>query len=208
MEENDMAYYDGTKLMSLNDIDGQKPELYICTTNRTGGKTTFFSRYCTKRFINNGEKFALFYRFANEMGNVADQFFKDIGSLFFPDYDMTQSIEENGKYIALYLNGINCGYALPLNLADQLKRYSHYFSDVQRIFFDEFQTETNHYCTDEVEKFLSLHTTIARGQGKQRRYVPCYLTGNPVTLLNPYYTALGISSRLNINVKFLKGHGL
>lgn len=28
-----MAYYDGTKLLSMKDINGNKPELYLCTTN-------------------------------------------------------------------------------------------------------------------------------------------------------------------------------
>ena len=49
-------YYDGTKLLSLSDINGDKPELYLCTTNRTGGKTTYFGRYCVNRFIKHGEK--------------------------------------------------------------------------------------------------------------------------------------------------------
>ena len=33
-------YYDGTKLLSMKDLDGNKPEVYMVTTNRTGGKTT------------------------------------------------------------------------------------------------------------------------------------------------------------------------
>ena len=43
-------YYDGTKLLSLMDINGNKPEIYICTTNRTGGKTTYFGRLCVNRW--------------------------------------------------------------------------------------------------------------------------------------------------------------
>ena len=30
-----MAYYDGTKLLSLKDINGKNPELFVVTTNRT-----------------------------------------------------------------------------------------------------------------------------------------------------------------------------
>ena len=37
-------YYDGTKLLSLKDRNGKVPEIYMCTTNRTGGKTTYFNR--------------------------------------------------------------------------------------------------------------------------------------------------------------------
>ena len=49
-------YYDGTKLLSMKDINGNKPEIYICTTNRTGGKTTYFGRLCVNRWIEKGEK--------------------------------------------------------------------------------------------------------------------------------------------------------
>ena len=72
---------------------------------------------------------------------------------------------------------------------------------------DEFQSETNHYCADGVKKFRSIHTSVARGQGAQSRYVPVYMLSNPVTLLNPYYVAMNISSRLNDNVNFLRGVG-
>ena len=37
-------YYDGTKLLSMLDINGKRPEIYMTTTNRTGGKTTYFGR--------------------------------------------------------------------------------------------------------------------------------------------------------------------
>ena len=46
-----MSYYDGTKLLSLLDINGKKPELYMVTTNRTGGKTTWFSSFLVRKFI-------------------------------------------------------------------------------------------------------------------------------------------------------------
>ena len=73
-----MAYYDGTKLLSLNDINGKKPEIYICTTNRTGGKTTYFGRLVVNRFLERGEKFAILYRYKYELDNCAEKFFKSI----------------------------------------------------------------------------------------------------------------------------------
>ena len=113
----------------------------------------------------------------------------------------------HGIFHELYLDGRSCGYAITLNSADQLKRYSHLFSDVDRILFDEFQSETNHYCDKEVKKFQSIHTSIARGNGEQTRYVPVYMMSNPVTILNPYYSAMKIGSRLQSNTKFLRGTG-
>lgn len=200
-------YYDGTKLLSLMDINGSKPEIYMCTTNRTGGKTTYFSRLLVNKYLQNKEKFCLIYRFNYELDNVSEKFFKDINTLFFPEYEMTSKRQASGIFHELFLNDISCGYAVSLNSADQIKKYSHLFSDVARMLFDEFQSETNHYCNNEIEKLLSIHTSIARGQGKHVRYVPVYMIGNPVSIINPYYVELGISSRLKTDTKFLRGDG-
>ena len=78
---------------------------------------------------------------------------------------------------------------------------------INGIPFDEFQSETSHYCPDEIRKFLSVHTSIARGSGEMVRYVPVYMLSNMVSIINPYYVELGISSRLTNNTKFLKGDG-
>lgn len=203
---NEKNYYDGTKLLSLKDINGEKPEIYICTTNRTGGKTTYFNRLVVNKFLKGDGKFALIYRFNYELDNVADKFFKDIKELFFQEYEMTSLSRAKGIYHDLFINNEHCGYAIALNNADQIKKMSHLFSDVDRMLFDEFQSETNHYCFDEVTKFISVHTSIARGQGKQVRYVPVYMIANPVTILNPYYVALNICTRLN-DAKFFRGDG-
>lgn len=200
-------YYDGTKLLSMLDINGKKPEIYICTTNRTGGKTTYFGRLLVNRFLDKGEKFALLYRYNYELDDCADKFFKDIGNLFFKDKTMTNKRKAAGIYHELYLDNVSCGYAISINSCDQLKKYSHLFSDVCRILFDEFQSESNHYCNDEIKKFISIHTSIARGNGEQIRYVPVFMLANPVTIINPYYIELGISNRLKGDTKFLKGDG-
>lgn len=200
-------YYDGTKLLSMTDINGRKPEIYLCTTNRTGGKTTFFSRLLVNKFLKGHGKFALLYRFNYELDECAEKFFKDIKYLFFPDHTMKSQRRANGIFHELFLDEISCGYAISMNSADQLKKYSHLFSDVERILFDEFQSETNHYCNGEIKKLLSIHTSIARGRGEQIRYVPVYMIGNPVSILNPYYAEMGISERLRSDTKFLKGDG-
>lgn len=200
-------YYDGTKLLSMLDINGNKPEIYLCTTNRTGGKTTYFGRLCVNRFLDKGEKFGLIYRFKYELDDIADKFFKDLNTLFFPTHTMTAKKKGNGVFVELYLDNKSCGYALTLNSADQIKKQSHLFSDIERMIFDEFQSETNHYCTDEIKKLISIHTSIARGQGKQVRYVPVYMLANTVSVINPYYVELGITNRLTSETKFLRGDG-
>lgn len=200
-------YYDGTKLLSLKDINGKTPEVFMCTSNRSAGKTTYFNRLVVNRFIKRGEKFALLYRFNYELDGCDEKFFKDIKELFFPEYDMTAAKKMKGIYQELYLNEEPCGYAISINSADQLKRNSHLFSDIDNIIFDEFQSEQNHYCDKEVEKFISIHNSIARGRSKQSRYVPVYMISNPVTILNPYYVAMDISTRLQKDTHFLRGNG-
>ena len=200
-------YYDGTKLLSMKDLNGETPEIYMCTTNRTGGKTTYFSRLCVNRFLDKKEKFCLVYRYVYEMDECADKFFKDIKTLFFPGHSMRSKRKASGAFHELLLDDIPCGYAVALNSAEQLKKNSHLLSDTSRMFFDEFQSETNHYCSNEVQKFISVHTSIARGQGKQTRYVPVYMCANPVTILNPYYIEMDIATRLRDDTKFLRGNG-
>ena len=200
-------YYDGTKLLSLKDINGKTPEVFMCTSNRSAGKTTYFNRLVVNRFIKRGEKFALLYRFNYELDGCDEKFFKDIKELFFPEYIMTAAKKMKGIYQELYLNEEPCGYAISINSADQLKRNSHLFSDIDNIIFDEFQSEQNHYCDKEVEKFISIHNSIARGRSKQSRYVPVYMISNPVTILNPYYVAMDISTRLQKDTHFLRGDG-
>ena len=200
-------YYDGTKLLSLTDINGNRPEIYMCTTNRTGGKTTYFGRLVVNRFLDKREKFGLLYRYNYELDDCAEKFFKDIGELFFNGYTMTSKKRAKGIYHELYLNGEPCGYAVSINSADQVKKNSHFFSDVKRLIFDEFQSESNTYCPNEIKKFISVHTSMARGQGEQNRYLPVYMVSNPVSIINPYYVELGISSRLTDETRFLRGDG-
>lgn len=203
----EQQFYDGAKLLSQKDLDGNVPEIFMCTTNRSAGKTTYFGRLLVNRFKDSGDKFGLIYRYKYELNDCADKFFKDIRGLFFQKDIMTSKSQAQGSYHILYLNDKPCGYAFALNSADQIKKYSHLFSDIKRLLMDEFQSETNNYCPDEVTKFRSIHTSIARGQGEQVRYVPVYMISNPVTLLNPYYVSMGITTRLNAKTKFFKGTG-
>lgn len=200
-------YYDGTKLLSMNDINGDKPEIYICTSNRSAGKTTYFNRYALNRFIKYGEKFALLYRFNYELNECADKFFKDIGTLFFKGKTMESVSRARGVFHELFLDGVSCGYAIALNNADQIKKYSHLLSDTKRIIFDEFQSETGKYCPDEIRKFISIHVSLARGQHEQVKYLPVFMIANPVTILNPYYVHMGITDRIKNDTKFLRGVG-
>lgn len=200
-------YYDGTKLLSMSDIHGNRPELYLCCGNRTGGKTVYFNRLAVNRYLKSASKFMLVYRYSYELDDVAEKFFKEIQRLFFPGHEMTSEKRMRGAYCELSLDEIPCGYAVALNGADNIKKISHVFGDVDTMIFDEFQSETNHYCSDEVSKLISIHTSVARGKGEQWRYVPVYMLSNAVSIINPYFVELGISARLKSDTKFLRGDG-
>lgn len=201
------SYYDGTKLLSMTDLNGNQPELYLTTGNRSIGKTTWFNRYAVKRFKEKHKKFCLVYRWNYELSDCADKFFKDIQRLFFPTDEMTEKRRANGIFVELFLNEEPCGYCVTLNNADSLKKFSHLLSDVEMMIFDEFQSENNRYCPNEINKLLSIHTSIARGQGEQVRRVPVYMLSNKVSLVNPYFLSLGISDRLKDDTKYLRGDG-
>ena len=211
------SFYDGTKLLSLKDINGQDPEIFICESNRSAGKTTYFNRLAFNRFFRGKvRKIAFLYRFNYELDACADKIFKDIKDLFFPEYDLESKPCAKGIYHRLYISSAEternkqlkeCGYAIALNSADQIKKHSHLFSDIDLIIFDEFQSETGHYCPNEITKFISVHTSIARGQGSQVRYVPVIMVSNPVSIINPYYSEMGIAARLSEKTRFLKGAG-
>ena len=73
-------FYNGSKLLSLMDLDGERPTFYMAMTNRSGGKSTWFYRLVMKRFLLHNKKFALLYRFKNELCGISAKFFKDYPS--------------------------------------------------------------------------------------------------------------------------------
>ena len=200
-------YYDGTKLLSLSDIDGLKPEIYMVMGNRTAGKTYYFKRMILRRFIKTGKKFLCLVRFTYELDGFADNFFKDLEEIHFTGHKMEQKPIGKNLFVELYFDGVPCGYVVALNTADTIKKYSSRFVDVDCMFMDEFQSEIGKYCPDEITKFQSIHTSVARGGGKQSRYVPVYMASNNASIINPYFAAFDIATRLSKNTKFLRGNG-
>lgn len=207
-----VQYYDGTKLLNKCDLDNMKPEIFICTGNRAAGKSYFFKRFFVENFIrNNDNKFMVIFRKADEMSNSISAFFEDIktdkcfSKLKKFEYDATS--EMRGAYQIWTLNGVEMAYCTYLNAAEKIKRASSRFIQTKWIYFDEMQSEVYAYVENEVSKFISIHTSVARGNGEQSRYLPCVLVGNSASLANPYFEALGVSDRFVPQAKFIRGNG-
>lgn len=200
-------YYNVDTLLNKLDINNKKPEVFIITGNRSAGKTTDVTHKAIDRFILKGKKVAWLYRYNYELDDVANKIFKDVQGLFYPNLEFSSKSKMKNIYHELYIGDKSIGYAISINSADQIKKNSHLFSDIDLIIFDEFQSETSHYCNNEIQKFVSIHTSLARGQGSQVRYVPVIMMSNTVSLINPYFVELDISNRLRPNTKFLKGDG-
>ena len=199
-------YYNPSKLLSKKDINGETPEIFIVSGNRSGGKTTAFSKLIINRWKKGKGKFILLYRHKNELKGCEPAFFTPMKELFFPEDEMT-FINVEGHYHELCINDLSCGYALAISGSEYYKRRSNLFNDVGCIFFDEFQSENNNYLSDEISQIQSIHTSVARGHGSQSKYVPLYMCSNTVSLINPYFAAFGISTRLNKDTRFLRGEG-
>ncbi len=203
-----MNWYTGDKLLAMTDLENNRPEVFFVNGNRSAGKTTWFNHKLVADYLtDHSNQFGLYYRFQNELDECSGKFFKDVGKIFFKGMTMTHKLRDSGHFASLYLDGKECGFAIPLNAASKLKLCSHYFSEIKQIVFDEYQPEDCVYCSNEITKYRSIHQTIARGNGSASRYVPVYMLSNSVTALNPYYSAFGISGRLNSDTRFIRGRG-
>ena len=212
-------FYDGTKLLNTLDRNGEKPELFICCSRVRGpGKSFFFSKLLLDTFFESDKKkkFVLLCRTKMELGSLASGVFKSMMSIHYEGFDMYEKVMMKGVFSNIYIskeeNGekevYHVGYCIPLNACDQIKRVSSIFSDSVHAFFDEFQPEDkNTYLSNEVSKFLSVHTSIARGEGQSRRYYPVYMCSNTVSITNPYFIALKLTSKLQSSTRFYKGEG-
>ena len=200
-------FYDGNKIINTLDLEKQKPAIVMICGNRTAGKTFWCKKYCVRTWTKKHRKFIVLVRFGYQLTGMVDTFFKDLLEVGVVEGEFTQQTVVKNSIEEIFMDGVVCGYVVALNNADSIKRNSTLFTDVDVIFFDEFQSETGKYCPNEIQKFISIYTSVARGGGKQSRYVLTLMCSNNVTLLNPYYCEFDIPSRLQRDTKILRGNG-
>lgn len=206
-KKKETKYYSYDEILSKTDINGNKPSIYMISSNRSAGKTFSGLKLFLEDFKNKGRMFCLLYRTRDELSG-ADTIFTDVLRTY-PKLgtEMTSKSTSNGLFYTLILDGVNCGFAISIRQPDKIKKYSGAFSDVYNIMFDEFQLESGEYIKNEDERLYSVLMTIARGGGEQSRYVRCFLLGNNVSMINPYFLRFGIHDRLMDNTRFIRGDG-
>lgn len=197
-------FYSGEKILSMLDSEGDKPEIFISIGNRSGGKTTYYNKWFFKRWLNNKEKFILMFRYTNELDMCWNNFTSKILE-FFPGHTFESKINSMGV-CELFCDNINCGWGISLNNCDKIKRISHLLSEAKRMLFDDFLPETGRYLKNEIELFISIHTSIAREFGNPAKYLPVFLISNNVSIVNPYFSNLGISKLVD-GREYYKGIG-
>lgn len=212
---DDKNHYSGNLLLSKFDRNNIRPEIYCSTTNRSAGKTTWFGGYFIHKFLKNEELFCILMRkkYQLEKSLSFQAYFPSALECFFPALEMKEEIGIKGVFNTIYIRKRGdenqwylCGYSTAINSSDDIRNFSNMLSGVKRMWLDEFMPESGDYIKDEVKKVFSIHTSLARGNGDQSRYLPLLLTGNLITLDNPYYEYLGIND-LNIETNFYRGTG-
>ena len=199
-------YYSYAPILSKMDIDGLLPAIYMVVSNRSAGKTFGALELMLDDFINENKQFCLLYRTREELSG-ASAIFNDVLSFRGSQKEMTQKSNSNGLFYTLFLDEKPCGFAISIRQPDKVKKYSGMFCKVFNVLFDEFILEDGQYIKNEDSKLFSVLMTIARGGGKQSRYVRTFMLGNNVSMINPYFLRFGILDRKKDNTKFLRGNG-
>lgn len=211
---NPNSFYNIANLLRQTDSLGNQPEIFVTCSNRSAGKTTSVNRFFFEAWLEGYCRQAMFLvRYENEIKGVADTIM-NIAFLthFFPDnpelLDWREEQYLKGAVSCVIVQDRICFWICAVNTADKVKRASNLFYNVDLMIFDEFMPETGAYASDEVNKLKSIHVSISRCIGQQVRYVPVIMMSNLVDMFNPYFVSWGISSRLNVNQRYLRGEGL
>lgn len=211
LEEEDKmdytGYYCGYPLLHKKDLDGKEPEIVLCAGNRTGGKTFFWKRLITRYCLKYGKKFLMICRKRTQVNGAAQSFFGDLQhDSTFNGLDFEVDSSGIAGLTGIFIDGRIVGLVTYYSFAESIKEISNMFNDVDIIFKDEFQTR-DEYVEDEVGKLRSIHKSISRGFGEMKRFVLAVLCSNQISVVNPYYIALGIHRRIDSKTHFMRGKG-
>lgn len=218
-EESPPAYKETAQLLvellrSRNRATGIYPETFITMSNRGGGKTYPFTKCLLYAAMDHGFKIGLLCRTKTQMGAHFRGVFGAVLADVFPEWTLKEKIT-SGLYEVVTLTKEEevreIGYVMPLNSAYSLKDHSSRIKDCDVLFLDEFQSTDS--VPDEMDKYDSLHITIARGSDEDgedygTRYLPTVLCSNSLSITNKYLAFFGIMSKIQKNTKLYRGEGV
>lgn len=205
--EKENKYYEVGELFTKKDLNGEKPYLFLITSNRSDGKTTHFLVDSLNLFKEQKKKTVLLYRHRYELKSAQETYKGILPLTNYKESEITSAPLADGFFYEIFIDGESFAYACSLTKVDVLKKFSACFANVEMIIFDEFQLESGDYLKDEPQKFISVLQSITRGNGEQSRKVPTFLLGNMVSIMNPYFIKLGIYKRIKSDTKYLRGYG-
>lgn len=219
VEESPPAYKETAQLLvellrSRNRATGIYPETFIAMSNRGGGKTYPFTKCLLYAIMDYGFKIGLQCRTKTQMGAHFRGVFGAVLADVFPEWTLKEKIT-SGLYEVVTLTKEEevreIGYVLPLNSAYSLKDHSSRIKDCDVLFLDEFQSTDS--VPDEMDKYDSLHITIARGSDDDgedygTRYLPTILCSNSLSITNKYLAFFGIMGKIQKNTKLYRGEGV
>lgn len=214
-------YKESTKLlnkwMTTPDKEGIMPEIFATISNRTGGKTYYIAYLLMDLYKRFGTQFALYTRSGTQLGNVVSGIFTAVMEEF-PGYTIEEKIAVQNVYSEIYIKWTEkeddkdvqrcelAGFVLVLNASTKIKNYSSAFYDVEIMFMDEFQA--SQYLPKEVDKWIDIHMSVARGHGQSSRCVPVIMASNSLSIINPYFKNWGLESKIQEDTKLYRGVGL
>lgn len=202
-------------LLSKPNSEGIWPEVFMIMANRTGGKTYPFSKALMKLALEHGIKFGLYCRTKSRLGNIANGIFKKVLKDCYPALSMKEKVVSNIYSEITISHSYNedeegtddvIGYVLPLNSDSSLKDFNGILCEIDVLFMDEFQSDDE--VSNETNKFVNIHMTVARGTDQGVRYVPVIMCSNSLSIINKYTMLFGLTMKIQSNTKFLRARGI
>lgn len=200
-------------LKSRNKSSGVYPETFMAMSNRGGGKTYPFTKCLMWAAMKYDFKIGLLCRTKNQLGGYWRGVFGGVLDDIWNDWKCTEK-KMSDLYSAVIMECEDdrkvVGYVLPLNSAYGLKNHSSEIKDCDVLFMDEFQSPDS--VPDEMDKYDTMHITIARGSDGGvdygTRYLPTILCSNSLSITNKYMAFFGLMSKIQSNTKLYRGEGI
>lgn len=203
-------FYSNEKVLNTLDKNGQPPGVVITVSRtRSMGKTFAYGSTLLKMALEEGKQFALICRNINELGSLAQGILAVCADVRYPTLVIREKVK--ASYSEIWLdNGqgeIHAGFVLPISAHKKIRTISSMFHKVEVLYFDEFQPTDGRYLPNEVKILYDMTTSISRGGGKSRRYVPLWMSSNTVSIGNPYFSAMKLHRYIQSDTKFFRGDG-